>query len=87
MTFVYNQIKALQEQGHKVEVVACERKNDHLFPLENVHVYKEEKDINYIISALKRKLNIEFTYFSNSFSKRFQNHLAAFKPDLIHCQQ
>lgn len=85
MTFIYNQIKALQEQGHIIEVVACERKNDHLFPLENVHIYKEEKDLNYIISALKRKLNIQFTYFSNSFSKKFQQHVATFKPDIIHC--
>ncbi len=85
MTFIYNQIKALQSQGHIVEIVACERRNEHLFPMENVHIYKEKKDYNYIISAFKRKLDIEFTYFSNSFSKKFQKHIATFKPDIIHC--
>ncbi|WP_417558891.1 MULTISPECIES: glycosyltransferase [Flavobacteriaceae] len=85
MTFIYNQIRALQNQGHIVEVVACERKNEHLFPLENVHIYKEKKDFNYIISAFKRKLNIDFTYFSSSFSKNFQRHIATFEPDIVHC--
>ncbi len=85
MTFIYNQIKALQSQGHIVEVVACERKNEHLFPLDDVYIYNEKKDFNYIISAFKRKLNIEFTYFSTSFSKKFKKHLVTFKPDIIHC--
>ena len=85
MTFIYNQIKALQDQGHTIEVVACERKNEHIFPLKNVHIYKEKKDLNYIISAFKRKLNIEFTYFSTSFSKKFQKHIDTFEPDIIHC--
>ncbi len=85
MTFVYNQIKALQEQGHKVEAVACVLLNENLFPFDSIRAFEEKKDFNYIISAFKRKLNIEYTFFSNSFSKRFEKFVSEFQPDVIHC--
>lgn len=85
MTFVYNQIKALQKQGHEVEVVACVLLNEQLFPFKNVLAFKETKDVNYIFSGLKRKLGIEYTFFSTSFSKNFEKLVADFNPDIIHC--
>lgn len=85
MTFVYNQIKALQENGHQVEVVACMLLNEKIFPFDTVNIYKETKDLNYILSAFKRKLGIEYTFFSTSFSKKFENFVAEFNPDIIHC--
>jgi len=85
MTFVYNQIKAFQEQGHEVEVVACVILNENLFVFDNVRAFKEKKDIHYIISAFKRKLGIEYTFFSNSFSKKFEKFVSEFRPDIIHC--
>ncbi|MDC8002345.1 glycosyltransferase [Aequorivita todarodis] len=85
MTFVYNQIKAFQEHGHKVEVVACALLNEELFPFDNVTIYRETKDLNYILSAFKRKLGIEYTFFSTSFSQKFENFVAEFNPDIIHC--
>jgi glycosyltransferase involved in cell wall biosynthesis len=85
MTFVYNQITVFQEQGHEVEVVACVLLNENLFPFNNVRAFEEKKDLNYVISAFKRKLNFKYTFFSNSFSKKFEKLVSEFQPDIIHC--
>ena len=84
MTFVYNQIKELENQGNDVLVVATQRLNEDKFPYDNVIVIPESKDLGYLKNTLLRNLRIKYSLSSKSFSVGFRKTVEEFKPDLIH---
>nr|WP_319401195.1 glycosyltransferase [uncultured Carboxylicivirga sp.] len=84
MTFVYNQIKALESNGHNVLVVACKRINAELFPFDNVVVIEEGYGLSVLYSKLLTRSGVSYKLFSRSFIKKFDQVIKGYNPDIIH---
>lgn len=84
LTFVYNEILALSQKA-EVLVITTERKNDQLFPFNNVVEIPFFKQNTYSKIQLKMQFNdFEFAFRNKNFGKRIQEVVEDFKPDVIH---
>ena len=86
MTFIYNQIKSFQSEGHTVKIVTCEVLNETLFPWNGISKIEIKKDMSFFISKIKRGLGLEFTLYNKPFLKAFKKEVIDFKPDIVHAQ-
>src|SRR5690554_1388434 len=84
MTFVYNQVLALESLGHSVKVVACKRINADLFPFKDVVVVEEGYGLSLIISKIINRLGVGYLLYSKTFTNGFKQIVDSFNPDLIH---
>lgn len=72
-------------KNHEVNIITCERKNEHLFPFDNV------VEIPFLESSLRAKYQTKFQYLdfkwafkSPNFKSKVNAVIDAFKPDIIH---
>ena len=84
LTFIYSEILEMSKK-HEVLVVTNERRNEELFPFQNV---KEVPFSNEnIFSKIKLKLqynNVPWSFKNSSFEKSISEIVENFKPDVIH---
>lgn len=84
LTFIYNEVTELVK-NHEVNIITCERKNEHLFPFDNV------VEIPFLESSLRAKYQTKFQYLdfkwafkSSNFKSKVNAVIDAFKPDIIY---
>ncbi len=84
LTFIYNEVSELAKT-HEVKIITCERKNEHLFPFEDV------VEIPFLENSLRAKyqtklqyLDLKWAFKSSYFKKRINDVVNQFKPDIIH---
>lgn len=84
LTFIYNEITELSKHA-EVLVVTCERKNEDLFPFTNVIEIPFFEDT--LLSKIQKKFqfaDFEFAFKNATFSKKLNNVIAEFNPDIVH---
>lgn len=81
-TFIYNQINSIKKYN-KVFIGCQSRKNEDLFPLDNVHILsKSNKKIT--INKILHKLKIIYNINDNIFNDNLRELITSKKIDLIH---
>ncbi len=85
LTFIYNEVEYMTQQGHEVLVLTLERKNTDMFPFDNVIELQQAN------STLERKIrhnlqsrDFELGFSSKSLKSNIQNIINNFNPDVIH---
>lgn len=84
LTFIYSEILEMSKK-HEVLVITNERRNEELFPFQNV------KEVPFstenIFSKIKLKLqynNVPWSFKNSNFEKSISEMVENFKPDIIH---
>jgi glycosyltransferase involved in cell wall biosynthesis len=84
LTFIYNEVTELAKK-HEVKIITCERKNEHLFPFEDI------VEIPFLKKSLRAKyqtklqyLDLQWAFKNSKFKKRISTVVEEFKPDIIH---
>jgi colanic acid/amylovoran biosynthesis glycosyltransferase len=84
LTFIYNEVTELAK-SHEVKIITCERKNEHLFPFEDI------VEIPFLKKTLRAKyqtklqyLDLQWAFKNSKFEKRISTVIDEFKPDVIH---
>lgn len=84
LTFIYNEVAELAKD-HEVKVITCERKNEHLFPFENVIEIPFQNNKRVLKYQTKLQyLDLKWAFKSFFFKKRVNAVIDEFKPDVIH---
>lgn len=84
LTFIYNEVTELAKH-HDVKIITCERKNEQLFPFDNV------EEIPFLANNFQLKyqtklqyLDLNWAFKSSHFKNRINKAVNEFKPDVIH---
>lgn len=84
LTFIYNEVTELA-QNHDVKIITCERKNEHLFPFDDII------EIPFLKNSVRAKyqtklqyLDLQWAFKSGQFEKKINAVVDDFKPDVIH---
>lgn len=84
LTFIYNEIHEMSKK-HDVLVITNERRNEELFPFQNIREVSFSNEN--IFSKIKLKLqynNVKWSFINTNFEKSISEIVENFKPDIIH---
>ncbi|MFZ4542776.1 MAG: glycosyltransferase family 4 protein [Saprospiraceae bacterium] len=85
LTFIYNEIEYLRENGHDVMILTMERKNELIFPHNNIIILQEYNNIERRIRHILQSNDIAYGFIDKKIYTRLQKIIFNFKPDVIHC--